>query len=110
MTFKTRRWQYGPIVVLGTVLAAGVAHAAASPHETDLMPVLAALVLILVGAKVGGSVVASFGQPSVLGELVVGVILGNLGLVGFHGFDSIRELASIDVLAQIGVLFLLFAA
>lgn len=110
MVFKARNRTIGPIVVLGTVLAAGVAHAAASPHETDLMPVLAALLLILVGAKVGGSIAASLGQPSVLGELVVGVILGNLGLVGFHGFDSIRELATIDVLAQIGVLFLLFAA
>lgn len=110
MPFKTFSWLYGPIVVLSGFLVSGVAHAAASPHETDLMPVLAALLLILVGAKLGGSIVASLGQPSVLGELVVGVILGNLGLVGFHGLDSIRELASIDVLAQIGVLFLLFAA
>lgn len=109
MTFMARPWFYGLILAF-VVMATGVASAAASPHQPDLMPILAALLVILIGAKLGGSIVASFGQPSVLGELVVGVILGNLGLVGFHGFDSVRELASVDVLAQIGVLFLLFAA
>ena len=97
-------------VLLGTVLASGIAHAADQPHGPDLPPVLAALVLILVGAKLGGVLVSRFGQPAVLGELVVGVILGNLGLLGFHGLEPIRDLAAIDLLAQIGVLFLLFAA
>lgn len=97
-------------VLLGTVLASGVAHAAAQPHGADLPPVLAALVLILFGAKLGGVLVARLGQPAVLGELVVGVLLGNLGLVGFHGLEPIRNLAAIDLLAQIGVLFLLFDA
>jgi Kef-type K+ transport system membrane component KefB len=97
-------------VILGTVFASGVAHAAAQPHGPDLPPVLAALVLILLGAKLGGVLVARLGQPAVLGELVVGVVLGNLGLLGFHGLESIRDLAAIDLLAQIGVLFLLFDA
>ncbi|TFG86260.1 MAG: cation:proton antiporter, partial [Gemmatimonadales bacterium] len=97
-------------VILGTVLASGAAHAAAQPHGPDLPPVLAALVLILLGAKLGGVLVARLGQPAVLGQLVVGVVLGNLGLLGFHGLESIKELAAIDLLAQIGVLFLLFAA
>jgi len=97
-------------VLLGTVLASGIAHAAAQPHGPDLPPVLAALVLILVGAKLCGVLVSRLGQPAVLGELVVGVILGNLGFLGFHGLEPIRDLAAIDLLAQIGVLFLLFAA
>jgi Kef-type K+ transport system membrane component KefB len=85
------------------------AHAAAAgEHGLDMLPILAALVLILVGAKLGGALFLRFGQPSVLGELLTGVVVGNLGLVGFHGFDAVREMEAIDVLAQIGVLFLLF--
>ena len=109
-SFRFRIGRIAPLVAVATVLAAGFAQAATSSHGADLMPVLAALVVILVGAKVGGALATSLGQPSVLGELMVGILLGNVGLVGFHGFDGIQELASIDVLAQIGVLFLLFAA
>ncbi len=95
---------------LGLLLAAGTAQAASGEHGAAVAPVLAALVLILVGAKLGGALVARMGQPSVLGELLVGILLGNLGLVGYHGLDAIRDLAAIDLLAQIGVLLLLFGA
>jgi Kef-type K+ transport system membrane component KefB len=74
----------------------------------DLKPILLALVLILLGAKLGGSLFERFGQPAVLGELAAGILLGNLGLAGLHGLDGLRELPALDVLAQIGVLFLLF--
>ena len=40
---------------------------------------------------------------AVLGELLAGVVIGNLRLVGLHVFDGVRDLPSIDVLAQIGV-------
>jgi Kef-type K+ transport system membrane component KefB len=79
------------------------------PTSVDILPVLAALVLMILGGKLGGTLFAAIKQPPVLGELAVGVVLGNLGLVGFHGLDSLRSLASIDLLAQIGVLFLLFS-
>ncbi len=77
-------------------------------HGVEILPVLEALVLILVGAKIGGSLAARIGLPAVLGELVAGILIGNLGLVGFHGLDALRENAGIDLLAQIGVIFLLF--
>jgi Kef-type K+ transport system membrane component KefB len=65
-------------------------------------------VVVLIGAKLGGSLFERIGQPAVLGELVAGIVVGNLGLVGIHAFDSLRALPGIDLLAQIGVLFLLF--
>ena len=74
----------------------------------DLLPILTALVLILVGARLGGALFESLGQPAVLGELLAGIVLGNLGLLGFHGFDGLRNQPGISILAQIGVLFLLF--
>ncbi|MEO5987316.1 MAG: cation:proton antiporter [Candidatus Eisenbacteria bacterium] len=97
-----------PMLVVG-VLLAHVASAAAASGGVDMLPILEALILILLGAKLGGSLFERFGLPSVLGELAVGIALGNLGLLGMHGFDSLRRLPVLDVLAQIGVLFLLFA-
>jgi Kef-type K+ transport system membrane component KefB len=78
------------------------------PHGPDMLPILSALVLILLGARLGGALFERFGQSAVLGELLAGVVIGNLGLVGFHALDGVRDLAAIEVLAQIGVLFLLF--
>ena len=77
------------------------------PHP-ELLPTLQALVLILLGARVGGAAAARLGMPPVLGELAVGVLFGNLGLFGVHALDGLRALPGIDLLAQIGVLFLLF--
>lgn len=47
-------------------------------------------------------------QPSVLGELLIGVLMGNLGLLGFHFFDPIKSDIYIKFLAEIGVVILLF--
>jgi Kef-type K+ transport system membrane component KefB len=80
----------------------------ATPHSVDMAAILFALVLILVGARLVGLLFEKLGQSAVLGELLAGVVLGNLGLLGFHGFDGFRDLPAIEVLAQIGVLFLLF--
>ncbi len=77
-------------------------------HGVDMLPILAGLVLILLGAKLGGSIFERFGQPAVLGELLAGVVIGNLGLVGFRALEGLAQLPALDVLAQIGVLFLLF--
>jgi Kef-type K+ transport system membrane component KefB len=99
-------------VVLATVaaslLTSGTARAAAEPGGVDMLPILAGLVLILVGAKLGGALFESLGQPAVLGELMAGIVIGNLGLIGFHGLEPLRTDLGISILAQIGVLFLLF--
>ena len=85
-------------------LAAGATEASGS----DVLQVLEALVLVLVGGRLGGSLFTRLGQSAVLGELAAGIVLGNLGLVGLHGLDSLRDLPGLDLLAQIGVIFLLF--
>ena len=97
-----------PLLVVGLLLA-HVASAAGAPGGVDMLPILEALIVILIGAKLGGSLFERLGLPSVLGELSVGIALGNLGLLGVHEFDALRNLPVLDVLAQIGVLFLLFA-
>ncbi len=73
-----------------------------------MAPVILALALILTVAKLGGHVASRLGQPAVLGELVAGVLVGNLHLAGIEWFRGIAADAGVDVLAQIGVLILLF--
>ncbi|HEU0085800.1 MAG TPA: cation:proton antiporter [Candidatus Paceibacterota bacterium] len=65
------------------------------------------IVIVLVVAKLSG-LVEKIGQPSVLGELVSGVILGNLALIGINFFDPIKTDTFIPFLAELGVIILLF--
>jgi hypothetical protein len=77
-------------------------------HGGPVVPVLLGLVVILVAAKAGGELFERLGQPAVLGELMLGVILGNLTLVGFTGFEFLTTNEGLEILAQIGVILLLF--
>ncbi|PJE64258.1 MAG: cation:proton antiporter [Candidatus Ryanbacteria bacterium CG10_big_fil_rev_8_21_14_0_10_43_42] len=65
------------------------------------------IAVILLAAKFS-SLVERFGQPSVLGELVIGIVLGNLALIGIHTLEPIKDNAIIQFLAELGVVILLF--
>lgn len=77
-------------------------------HADPAAKVALALTIILLGATLFGDLAARVKQPAVLGELVFGVLLGNLGLVGFHGLEWMRDDRYLDLLARLGVLLLLF--
>jgi Kef-type K+ transport system membrane component KefB len=77
-------------------------------HEDPVAPVLLALAVILAAAKFAGGLAVRVGQPAVLGELVAGVLLGNLELVGFTGLEALESNATIEGLAGLGVIILLF--
>ena len=70
--------------------------------------VVLALAVILAAAKLGGDLAVRLKQPAVLGELVAGVVLANFDLVGVTWFRSLSGDATIEILAQLGVLILLF--
>lgn len=71
------------------LVALGQSPALASPGTNDVVPeILLGLAIILIAAKLGGEVFARIGQPVVLGELLAGIILGNVHLVGVDMFDS----------------------
>ena len=56
------------------------------------MPILFALIVILLGAKLGGELFERMGQPAVLGELIAGVIIGNVDTVfGTNIFGLFRS-------------------
>ena len=88
---------------------AGWASESPGPGHTDPVAlVVLALALILVVATLAGDLATRLGQPAVLGELLVGVLLGNLTLVGFAGLEHLKSDASLDMFARVGVLLLLF--
>ena len=77
-------------------------------HASPVTPVLLGLVIILIAAKLGGELAERFDQPAVLGELIAGVVLGNLALIGVSGFGFLATNEGIAILAEIGVILLLF--
>ena len=86
-------------------------------HGDPIAPILLALLAILAVAKIGGELFERLGQPAVLGELVGGVVLGNLVLLNpsWSFFEPLRVAAInehwaivIDGLARLGVVILLF--
>jgi Kef-type K+ transport system membrane component KefB len=65
------------------------------------------IALLLRVGKVA-SLVERAKQPAVLGELVAGVLLGNLALVGFVALEPLKNDAFVRSLAELGVVVLLF--
>jgi Kef-type K+ transport system membrane component KefB len=64
-----------------------------------------AIAAVLVAAKVGGDLATRFKQPSVLGELVAGIVLG---CVPLRFVEELRADSSLDMLARLGAVILLF--
>jgi Kef-type K+ transport system membrane component KefB len=64
--------------------------------------------VVLFVAKLGADIAVRLGQPEVLGELVAGIVLGNLGLFGIHRFDYLASDETFEVLSELGVILLLF--
>jgi Kef-type K+ transport system membrane component KefB len=100
-------------------------HEPGAVEEDPIAPVLLGMIVILLTARLGGHVFESLGQPAVLGELVVGIILGNLSLLGYTGLDFLKvdygqpmpwlpgdhlhtAGVSIEHMARIGIIMLLF--
>jgi len=117
-TDRPRRATVGRALLRGLAAAIAFAMSWVSPalgwasegggHADPVAPVVLWCAVILLAAKLGSDLVSRVGQPAVLGELLMGVLLGNLHLLGFHGLEPIKHDASIDMLARLGVLLLLF--
>jgi Kef-type K+ transport system membrane component KefB len=83
--------------------------AAASAHGQEAIPVvLLTLAFVLVAAKLAGELLERLGQPAVLGELLVGIVLGNAVLFGGPDTSSLVSNETFTVLAELGAALLLF--
>ncbi|MFA7286328.1 MAG: cation:proton antiporter [Patescibacteria group bacterium] len=83
------------------------ASSGAVPEGANIATVFLWIAILLLAAKFSGFV-AAFGQPAVLGELLIGVFLGNLALIGINFFEPIAQNEIIHFLAELGVVILLF--
>ncbi len=70
----------------------------------DIVEQLTELLVVLVAAKVGAEVMTRLRQPSVIGELLMGMIIG----VGGLGWVTVSEGGILETLAEIGVIILLY--
>ena len=77
-------------------------------HGDPIASLILSLAIILLVAKIGGHFAAQLGQPPVLGELLAGVLLGNLTLAGFSRLDYLKTDSAVDILSRLGVVILLF--
>lgn len=69
---------------------------------------LGGLAIMLAAATLGGDLATRARQPAVLGELIAGVLLGNLGFIGITALEGLKTNPTLDAIAQIGVIILLF--
>ena len=105
-TFLARSFVVALLTGLPTPTSEQAPNAAAG-HADPVISVVLALAIVLAAAKVGGHLAVRVGQPAVLGELVAGVLLGSLDLVGIGWFSGIETDATVEILARLGVIILL---
>ena len=59
-------------------------------------PLLFAVAMLVLAAKAGGLLAERWRQPPVLGELLVGIVLGNLALTGSPALRHVRGDPTLD--------------
>lgn len=83
--------------------------------ESEFLEFILAIVVIIVAAKLGGYISNRFNQPSVLGELIAGLLLGPTLLDMLHGWTLVFHHAEIlseliSIMAELGVILLMLLA
>jgi Kef-type K+ transport system membrane component KefB len=97
------------LLVGALISTTGMAQATGDNESHGLDPfVLIGVAVMLIVAKISGEVFERINQPAVLGELIGGIILGNLALAGLTAFEALKANEVITALAEIGVIILLF--
>jgi Kef-type K+ transport system membrane component KefB len=66
------------------------------------------LAVLLLAAKLGGELATRLKQPAVLGELLAGILLGNLPFGDVQLFAALARNETIEIIAGLGALILLF--
>jgi Kef-type K+ transport system membrane component KefB len=74
-------------------------------HASDI---LFTLFIVFVAAQIGGEIAQRLKLPGVVGEIAAGCVIGP-SLLGWISVDQIATGTPLDVLAEIGVVLLLFA-
>src|SRR5215510_9346026 len=94
-------------ILSARVFAAGESPTGSESHGLD-PAVLIGVAVMLAIAKLMGEVFERLRQPAVLGELIAGILLGNLVILGFTRFESLKTNETVAALAEFGAIILLF--
>jgi Kef-type K+ transport system membrane component KefB len=98
-----------PFLVFGLSVRAFDATLPGAANGRGFAPlILVGLAVMLLVAKLGGEIFQRVRQPPVLGELIGGIVLGNLALFGFMGLEPLKTNEVIAAVAELGVILLLF--
>ena len=102
-------WVRGAVACAVLIAALwSVSAAAAGGADAEHTATVFLWIALILGFAKTASLVEKFGQPAVLGELLVGILLGNLFMVGFDWFEPIKGDQVVRFLAELGVVILLF--
>lgn len=104
-----------PLAILAAFVGLAFISAFGSAGEQNNAPghalqpaTLVGVAVMLIVAKLGGEIFERVRQPAVLGELIGGIVLGNLVIFGFTGAEPLKTNEIIAALAELGVIILLF--
>ncbi len=91
----------------------GIAHALVESLKSPLSLLLLQVIVIVVAARLLGTLCVKIGQPPVIGEMVAGILLGPslLGFLAPHTQAFLFPAASMDalkMLSQVGVILFMF--
>jgi Kef-type K+ transport system membrane component KefB len=75
------------------------------------MKILLDIAIILISSKILGLIARKIGLPEVAGFLIAGILVGPaIWSPAFNGFSIVEKSEFLNVLAQIGVIMLMFSA
>ncbi len=99
--------------VVFALTAAGAADTGVHATEQLLFHTLLQLCVIVIAARAAGALAVRVGQAAVVGEIVVGILLGPslFGAVAPEQFESVFRSSSplpMTIMSQVGLLFLMF--
>lgn len=108
MTMPTKKLADSRIFVgLALILLTANQASAASPEAAMTANTFLWITVLLLLAKISG-LIEKFGQAAVLGEMLMGVLIGNLYLLGIDVIEPVKSDIIIGFLAELGVVILLF--
>lgn len=108
LTRRNPRAAAALVTLLMGVALGGPAWASGGATADELPLVLIGIIVMLAMARLVGDLFVRLGQPAVLGELCGGMLIGNLGLVGLPGVATLAGNGVLAVMAELGVILLLF--
>lgn len=106
----TRQWLIFGLLVLVSTIMIYLNHSDADNSHGEDTKVLTWIVAIILAGKLGGGLINKIGLPPVVGQLVVGIVMGNIWMLDVGIFNGASSNPVIHMLGELGVIILLFQA